>query len=57
MLEMNFYYWEEGDKIVVQNMAMGLCGQKHTHTPEDFDRWKKDIPIKNLIHIDKAEGK
>lgn len=48
---MNFYYWKENGKIIVQNAAMGIMGQKHEHTPEDFKRWKKDIPAKNLIKI------
>ena len=49
--EMNFYYWKEGDKIVVQNMVMGMKGQEHTHTMKGFERWKKDIPEKNLIKL------
>jgi len=49
--EMNFYYWKEGSKIVVQNMVMGMEGQKHEHTIEEFKKWKKDISEKNLIKI------
>jgi len=49
--EMNFYYWKEGDKIVVQNMVMGMKGQEHTHTIKEFEVWKKDIPKKNLIKL------
>jgi hypothetical protein len=51
MIEMNFYWWKENGKIIVQNMIMGLKGQKHEHTPEDFEQWKKDIPAKNLTQI------
>jgi len=57
MLEMNFYWWKKGKKIVVQNAAMGMLGQKHEHTLKDFNRWKKDIPEKNLIHINTNKGK
>lgn len=49
--EMNFYWWREKGKIVVQNAIMGMMGQKHTHTEADFERWSKDIPPKNLIEI------
>lgn len=53
MTEMNFYYWKENGKIIVQNMLMGMEGQKHSHSPEEFKEWSKDIPTKNLIQIDK----
>ena len=56
-IEMNFYYWKERDKIVVQNMVMGYEGQKHSHTPEEFKNWSKDISKKNLIQIDKQKEK
>lgn len=48
---MNFYYWKEGNKIVVQNMIMGMEGQKHSHSPQEFEEWKKDIPEENLIKL------
>lgn len=51
MSQMNFYYWEEGGQIVVQNMIMGLEGQKHTHTKAGFKEWSKDIPKENLIKL------
>lgn len=50
-MEMNFYYWEEGDRIVVQNMIMGMKGQEHKHTKQEFEEWKRDIPKKNLIKV------
>jgi len=53
MYEMNFYWHKENDKIIVQNMCMGMQGQLHEHTPKDFERWKKDIPAKNLIQVGK----
>lgn len=51
--EMNFYYWHEKDKVVVQNAVMGMMGQKHVHTEKDFKQWRKDISPKNLICLDK----
>ena len=51
MCEMNFYYWKENGKIVVRTSIMGMLGQRHEHTLEDFKKWKKDIPEKYLIHI------
>lgn len=52
MFEMNFYWWEENGQIVVQNCVMGMMGQKHTHTKEDFNAWKKDIVPEHLIHLE-----
>ena len=51
MPEMNFYYWEENGRIFVQNMVMGMEGQKHSHTKEEFKEWSKDIPKKNMIKV------
>ena len=51
-VEMNFYYWIKNDKVVVQNMLMGMEGQRHEHTVEEFKEWKKDIPKKNLIKLE-----
>jgi len=53
MIEMNFYWWIENGKVVVQNMVMGLEGQKHVHTKREFEEWRKDIPDKNLIYVGK----
>ena len=52
MVEMNFYYWEENGKIVVQNAAGGFMGQKHEHTQDEFAEWSKDIPEENLVKLD-----
>ena len=55
---MNFYYWKEGNKVIVQNMVGGYSGQKHEHTPEDFQRWIKEGNIKeeNLIELQPNQG-
>ena len=34
------YFWEEGDKIVVQNAVGAYLGQKHEHTVADFATWR-----------------
>ena len=54
---MNFYYWKEGEKVVVQNAVMGMMGQKHTHTQKGFRDWIKrsNIPQENLIDLDNKE--
>lgn len=51
---MRHYWWEEDGKIVVQNAVAGHLGQKHEHTPEEFERWVKDNDIKPelLIRVD-----
>lgn len=42
--QMTFYCTKETDGTIhVQNAIMGMMGQHHVHTPEDFDRWKADI--------------
>lgn len=46
---MRFYYWKEGNEIVVQNMVAGHEGQKHRHSLEDFENWKQQI--KNPEHL------
>lgn len=51
MFEMNFYWWRENGKIIVQNMIMGMEGQRHEHTPGEFEKWSKGVPAKNLIQI------
>jgi len=51
-LTTTYYYWREGNQIVVQNMVGGYEGQKHKHTIEDFKRWKKDIDPKHLVDLD-----
>lgn len=55
LFTMRHYWWRKGDKIVVQNMVAGMCGQKHEHTKEDFRRWVKEGNIKpeNLIDVGK----
>ena len=40
--EMHFYYYREDNKICVQNMVGGMCGQFHKHTPQEFELWKKE---------------
>lgn len=52
---MYHYYWREGDKIVVQNMVGPYEGQKHEHTKEEFEEWKKNINPEHLIDLDKKE--
>lgn len=32
--------------IEVQNAVAGFPGQLHTHTPDDFRRWKRESRIK-----------
>jgi hypothetical protein len=54
-LQMMFYWWKEGGKVVVQNMIMGYVGQKHEHTPEEFEKWRADVPGKNLVHLNKCD--
>lgn len=56
-IKMYHYFWREGDKVVVQNAVMGQMGQQHTHTPEGFERWKKDNKIdpECLINLDEED--
>lgn len=51
MLDMQFYWWRENGRIVVQNMLMGLEGQKHSHTEEEFRQWAEGIPPESLHEI------
>ena len=51
MFQMRFYWWREGDKIVVQNAVMGMMGQKHVHTERDFKEWAKGIKPEYLIEL------
>ena len=49
--EMYFYYHRENGKVIVQNAIMGMLGQEHEHSEEEFKEWSKDIPEKYLINI------
>jgi len=43
MYEMTFYCTREKDGTIhVQNVVMGMMGQHHVHTPEDFEVWRGD---------------
>jgi len=42
LTEMHFYWWKKGNKICVQNMIAGMCGQYHEHSPKDFETWKQN---------------
>lgn len=49
---MKFYVTVKDDGThCVQNAVMGHFGQKHEHTPEDFQRWKKGIPDEDIIFL------
>ena len=51
MVTMKHYYWEKDNKIIVQNCVMGMMGQQHEHTKDDFADWirKNKIKEENLI--------
>ena len=51
-MKMTHYYWKEKSKIIVQNAVMGHMGQKHTHSIEEFEEWKKEIPKEHLVNLD-----
>ena len=41
-MDMTFYCTKESDGTIhVQNAVMGMMGQRHVHTQEDFDKWAK----------------
>lgn len=43
MITMQFYVFTDSDgNVHVQNAVAGMLGQHHVHTPEDFERWRKD---------------
>lgn len=56
LITMRHYYCKEDGKIVVQNAVAGHLGQKHEHTPEEFEQWVKDNDIKpqQLINLDEC---
>lgn len=50
-------WWREGDEIVVQNVIGVHLGQQHRHTPEGFERWRKDAEANGfeVVEHDKEE--
>ena len=41
-MDMTFYCTKESDGTIhVQNAVMGMMGQHHVHTQDDFDVWSK----------------
>lgn len=52
MIRMRFYVSVKEDGThCVQNAVMGLLGQYHEHTPDDFKRWSKDIDPQDIIYL------
>ena len=51
-IKMRTYYYKEGDMIIAQNTVMDQFGQKHKHTIEDWEEWKKNAPEIELINLD-----
>lgn len=52
MIEMIHYVSTNKDGIIeVQNVVMGMFGQKHTHTKKGFGKWKKDIDEKYIVYL------
>jgi hypothetical protein len=48
---MTFYCTREKDGTIhVQNAVMGMMGQHHVHTPEDFKSWYDMAGLVSLIH-------
>lgn len=57
---MNFYVFEDGKgNYHIQNMLMGMEGQHHIHTKEDFERWKEEGKIQesNIKFMGKLKDK
>ena len=53
---MYHYYWKKNNTIIVQNMVMGMEGQLHRHSLEDFEKWKKNINPEHLINLDEESS-
>ncbi|KKL79837.1 hypothetical protein LCGC14_2010810 [marine sediment metagenome] len=53
MYTMNHYCTREKDGTVhVQNAVMGIMGQHHVHTPNDFAKWRKDVDNNAIEWLD-----
>ena len=53
MVTMRFYWRKENGLIIVENWVMGMKGQTHSHTPAEFEEWKKNVPEDDLIDVAK----
>ena len=59
MLHIRVSFWvrrtPEGT-IHVQNYIGGLRGQHHVHTPESFERWRRNLGDEEGVTIHEGEG-
>lgn len=55
LFQRHFYWWKERNKIILQEIVMGMKGQKYKYTIKDFKEWKKGISQEYLHKLSKYE--